>query len=517
MKFGIDFGTTRTAVAVADRGNYPLVSFQSDDGSVQPWYPGLIAVCGDSWAFGLDALDRLFEPDWIILHSLKRYLMQCGPDTPIRVGEVECSALELLVRYLTQLRQDLFNRSNLELPLTESPEVLISVPANANSNQRFIIIEAFRQSGFRVIGVMNEPSAAGIEYSHRHAAKSGRKEYLLVYDLGGGTFDTSVIQLKGQNYEVLADEGITYLGGDDFDDLLLETVLDQLDVKPELNPVTRKHLLEECRQKKETLHPNTRRIAIDLGSLSAGTCDQITVTTDQFYRRCMPLIEQTISSVERAVARAEENSGFEWKDVAAIYVVGGASDLPVVARTLRDRYGRRIQRSAYASGATAIGLAIAADAVGDLTLRERFTRFFGVWREADAGKRITFDQIFSKGNAFPQRGEGPLVRVRKYEPAHNIAHMRYLECGELNEAGEPCSNLTPWDEVFFPVDPALRDKPSFDQSDVHRTSEFKEQVVEEHYTCNRNGIIEVTIANLTSGYERKYGLRKSKRRRPQSK
>jgi molecular chaperone DnaK len=509
MKLGIDFGTTRTAVAIPDRGNYPLVSFQSDNGSVQPWYPGLIAVRGDSWVFGLEALDRLFDPDWTILRSLKRHLMQCGPDSPILVGDIHCSTLELIVRYLDQLRQDLYNRSNLEIPPTESLEALISVPANANSNQRFITIEAFRQSGFRVIGVINEPSAAGIEYSHRYGARSGQKDYLVVYDLGGGTFDTSVIQLAGQNYEVLVDEGIAQLGGDDFDDLLLEVVLDQLDIRLELTPVARKHFLEECRRQKEALHPNTKRITIDLST--AGSFEQITVAADQFYHRCTPLIEQTIAAVERAVARGGENAGFEWKEVAAIYVVGGASDLPVVARTLRDRYGRRVRRSPYPSGATAIGLAIAADAAGGFALQERFARYFGVWREADAGKHVTFDPIFPKGTALPRRGEEPLVCTRTYNPAHNIAHMRYLECGRLDEAGEPCSDLTPWDEIFFAVDPALQDKPSFDHSDVRRTPKFKERVIEERYTCNKNGVIQVTIADRMSGYERRYRLREPKR------
>jgi molecular chaperone DnaK (HSP70) len=507
MKLGIDFGTTRTAVAVADRGNYPLVSFQSDNGSAQPWYPGLIAVRGDSCVFGLEAWDRLFEPGWTILRSLKRCLMQFGPHSPIRVGEFRCSTLELMVRYLNQLRQDLCNRSNLELAPAANLEALISVPANANSNQRFITIEAFRQSGFRVAGVVNEPSAAGIEYSHRYGSRKGQKDYLVVYDLGGGTFDTSVIQMKDRHYEVLADEGITHLGGDDFDELLLELALSRLDTKPELEPVAREQLLEECRRQKEGLHPNTRRMTIDLGGASAEAFEPVTVTTDEFYLRCTPLIEQTISAVERAVGRSGETAEFGWKDVASIYVVGGASDLPAVARMLRARYGRRVRRSPYPSGATAIGLAIAADASGGFALQELFSRCFGVWREAEAGKRIVFDPIFPKGTSLPRRGEESLVRTRTYHPAHNIAHFCYLECGRLNEAGEPCSDLTPWDEVFFALDPALRDKPSLDQGDVVRTREFEGQIIEERYTCDPDGVIEVTIANRTGGYERRFRLR----------
>lgn len=513
MKLGIDFGTTRTAVAVADRGNYPLVSFQSDNGTVQLWYPGLVAVRGNSCVFGLDAWDRLFEPEWTILRSTKRTLMQSGPDSLIQVGEFSCSTLELLTWYLSQLRQDLYDRSNLEITPRETLEALISVPANAGSNQRFVTIEAFRAAGFRVLGMMNEPSAAGIEYSHRYGAKNGQKGYLVVYDLGGGTFDTSVIEMKDQRHEVLADEGVAQLGGNDFDELLLELALARIYDDRELTQEARNRLREECRQHKESLHPNTRRIAIDFGSAAGGTSEQVVVTTEECYGRCAPLIEQTVAAVERAVRRAEKLAGFEWKDVASIYVVGGASDLPAVARILREKYGRRVRRSPYPSGATAIGLAIAAEAAGGFTLRERFTRHFGVWREAEGGKRVVFDPIFPKGAVLPAAGESPLTCIRTYHPAHNVGCFRYLECGQLNEAGEPCADVSLWDEVFFPADPELRDQPNFNHADVRRTSEFEGQAIEERYACDAHGVIEVTIANRTAGYERKYRLRESKPRR----
>ena len=90
---------------------------------------------------------------------------------------------------------------------------MLGVPANANSNQRFLTVEAFRRAGFSVLGLLNEPSAASIEFGHRQKT-TGR---ILVYDLGGGTFDVSLVELDAGTHTVLASEGISTLGGDDFD------------------------------------------------------------------------------------------------------------------------------------------------------------------------------------------------------------------------------------------------------------------------------------------------------------
>ena len=104
---------------------------------------------------------------------------------------------------------------------------------------------------------------------------------------------------------------------------------------------------------------------------------------------------------------------------------------------LREVFGRRVRRSAYTRSATAIGLAIQADAQAGYVLRDKFTRHFGVWREADEGRTVIFDPLFSKGTPLPAPGEPPLVQSRQYTPAHNIGHFRYLECSHLTEEGRP--------------------------------------------------------------------------------
>jgi len=217
MKLGIDFGTTRVIVAGADRGNYPLVPFETPEGTYD-WFPSVAAVRRNSGGadrrFGWDAWEVQTDPGWTVLRSLKRYLENAGPHTRLAVDGVEIPLLELLAGLIAALRQALAARFGAREPL----EAMLGVPANANSNQRFLTVDAFRSAGFSVLGLLNEPSAASIEFGHRQRAK-GR---ILVYDLGGGTFDVSLVSLEDGTHTVLASEGISNLGGDDFDLILAE-------------------------------------------------------------------------------------------------------------------------------------------------------------------------------------------------------------------------------------------------------------------------------------------------------
>ena len=92
----------------------------------------------------------------------------------------------------------------------------------------------------------------------------------------------------------------------------------------------------------------------------------------------------------------------------SVYVTGGGSELPLVLRMLKEVFGRRVHRSAYTRSATAIGLAIQADVQAGYVLRERFTRHFGVWREAEGGRDVVFDSLFPKGTVSARSGEPPL-------------------------------------------------------------------------------------------------------------
>lgn len=485
MKLGIDFGTTRVVVAAADRGNYPLVTYETADGTFD-WFPPLVALKGGERRYGWDAWHTQAEPGWTVIRSLKRCLEHAGPETMLAGPQGAVPLGELMDGLTGALRDALAAHFGTSEPL----EAMLGVPANANSNQRFLTVEAFRRAGFSVLGLLNEPSAASIEFGHRQKA-SGR---ILVYDLGGGTFDVSLVELDARTHTVLACEGLSTLGGDDFDLILAEMAVGPETLASlELSELFR--LDEECRRQKEALHPNSRRIVVDLDVVREGL-GQVTVPVSEFYARCRPLLEETLEPTARLAAEGE---------IEALYVTGGGSELPLVSRILREEFGRKVKRSEYTRSATAIGLAIQADANSGYALREMFTRSFGVWRESEAGKRMVFDPIFPRATRLPAPGEPPLFVRRRYRPVHNVGDFRYLEASQVAD-GQPSGDITVWDEILFPFDPALADVRALDATPVNHSDRAAIQQIEEQYACDAAGVVTVTIRNLTSHYGREYKL-----------
>lgn len=498
MRLGIDFGTTRIVASAVDRGNYPLVSFEAGDGSVRDWMPALVAQTPNGRTYGWEAWARQGEEGCVAARSLKRLLALAGPASTLELGSGPVALSTLLTEMTTHLLQQLRHASSLRLKPQDKIEIMLGVPANANSNQRFLTVEAFRAAGFDVLGLLNEPSAASIEYAHRNEAP--RDEKLLVYDLGGGTFDVSLVECSARQHAVLGTGGIPTLGGDDFDAVLAGMALDAAGAATAVLTHAEDFLLaEECRQKKESLHPNTRRLALDLDNVRAGW-GTVSIPVAAFYERCQPLLDETIQATEELLARCPEPGA------VSFYVTGGGSELPLVGRALRERFGRRVKRSSYTRSATAIGLAIQADEAAGYRLRERFTRFFGVWREADAGQRVAFDALFERDTPLPAPGEPPLTRIRRYAPVHNLGHFRYLECSHRTPSGDPAGDLMSWDEIRFPFDPTLELVADWNQIDVGWSPRAASQTIEERYFADASGGVEVEIANLTSGFSRRYRL-----------
>lgn len=498
MRLGIDFGTTHTVASLVDRGNYPIVGF--DWGNA---LPSTVAVNrrDGSRRYGQEAEAVAEEIEWDVLRSFKRLLRGAGPLTTVSLGDREVLLLELLVGYLEQLREDLISGSNLEVEDGEPLEVAVSVPAHATNDQRFLTLEAFRRAGFEVLTLLNEPSAAGFEYGHRfRRTLTSRREYVLVYDLGGGTFDASLIHMAGRANDVIASAGDPELGGDDVDATILEMVLEKVKARPDER--TRRALLEVCRQQKEGLLPQSRRLVVDLTLLGKAP---LVLSLADLYPRCAPLVNRSVAVLESVLQdRRRDDQEVQVSELAGLYVVGGASAFPLIGRHLRERFGQRVKRSPHPYAATAIGLACFLDDEAGYELSDCLTRHFGVWREAEAGLEVSFDPIFPRDTRLPSPGEQPLSVVRRYRPAHNVGHFRYVECGRLRE-GHPDSDVTPWDGVFFPFDPTLRDRNDLSRVPVARMDRQGPEV-EERYECSPAGTFEVTLTCLEDGYTRRFRI-----------
>ena len=498
MRIGIDFGTTRVVVAAVDRGNFPLVYFESPDGQMRDWFPPVVAVKGAQRLYGWEAMSKQDDKDWTLLRSPKRSLRTAGPKTKIKIADQTVSLQALMAEMMASLKSQLLEHSNLGAEPNEALEVMLGVPANANSNQRFLTEEAASAGGFVVLGLMNEPSAAAIEYAYRNSAERKHRAggSLLVYDLGGGTFDVSLLTLGATEHIVEASDGLPHVGGEDFDEILANLAQEIAKLPSPLTSLERRVLLEECREKKESLSPNTRKITIDLERIRA-EWEQVTFSADLYYERCRPLIESTREVVERLLATDPD------AQLDTLYVTGGGSELPPVARVLKEMFGRKVRRSAYMRSASAVGLAIRAASASE-RLHERFNQNFGIWREAESGGAIVFDLIFPRGIPLPEPDQPALRIERTYRPAHNIGHFRYLECSRLDDRGQPIGEITNWDQIQFPFDSNLSASSDLSAVSVEAMSTNGSMLAREEYTCDASGNLRVKISALPSGNEREY-------------
>src|SRR3954464_2132648 len=473
MRFGIDFGTTHTVVAMIDRGNYPVVSFEHGDA-----IPSLAAVDAEGELhFGHAA------PGWTALRSFKRLLNEAHPDAEVRIGSASLPLADLLAGFLSHVRDEIVARPTAGRRKKDALEVAVSVPANASTAQRLMTMDAYRRAGFDVRAVLNEPSAAGFEYAHRfRETVTAKREYVLVYDLGGGTFDASLIHMEGRTNEVITSSGISRLGGDDFDEAIAQLV-----VARHGGEITRA-LLDDVRAQKEAINPNTRRFTVDVNG------KHVVLPIEDVYEACARLVEQTFAAMEPAMRDPRRGDDpVPWSELAGIYVVGGASAFPPIYRRLRDRFGaHRVRRSPHPFGSCAIGLAIHLDDSAGYKLTERLSRHFGVFREDDEGALVSFDVLVPKDTPLPA------AVSRRYRAAHNVGHYRFVECGRI-ERGRPEGNLATWDEVYFPFDRSLRDR---DLSGVPVERLGEGPLVEELYNCGADGTVEASLRVLDDGFER---------------
>lgn len=493
MRLGIDFGTTRTIVAYCDRGNYPVVSFFDAAGDAHDFFPSVVAIDDDRLVYGFKALEAAAKgaPS---LRSFKRALADAdtSADQMLRIGDTEVALYPILTGYLIALRDALSTHSSYPGDLTIDDSAVVAVPAHAHSAQRFLTLSAFRSASFNVIAMLNEPSAAGFEYTSRQAKSlSSRRTRVIVYDLGGGTFDASLITVEQGRHEVLASVGLNRLGGDDFDAELAKLAAGQIGMGLDsLSWQERTSLMDQCREAKEHLSPQTRRMPIDIAG------ESIDVPVDAFYEACAPLVARTLDAMAPLVDGLADGAP-DLTEIAGVYLVGGGASLPLVPRMLRERFGRRVFRSPYPAASTAIGLAIAADPDAAYQLTDRMSRGFGVFREADSGRTQQLDPLIDRDEVLTP--DGPTVVTRHYRAAHNVGHFRYVEYTSLDAFGAPSGGLMPFGEVLFPFERDLQDGRDLSRTPVVR-ADHDGDLIEESYTVDENGIVRVDITDLDSGF-----------------
>lgn len=493
MRFGIDFGTTRTIIAAGDRGNYPVMTVDDADGDIHDFIPTQIALDAGRIVAGWDAV-RLAKDGAPIARSFKRILAAPGTTaaTPVRIGERTVALGDAMLAFAEHVA-DAIRRHPLhaERPEAQPLRAVVGVPANAHSAQRLLTLDAFSRAGIEVLALVNEPSAAAFEYTHRHPRGiNSKRSTVVVFDLGGGTFDTSMVRISGTQHEIIRSLGVNQLGGDDFDEVLAGMARREGGFEHDaMGERAYNRLLDEARSAKERIAPQSRRIFLEFGD------KDITVPVEDYYAECGELVERAIATVGKLLGD-ETIESLARTDIAGIYLVGGASGLPLIPRLLRERFGRRVHRSPHPAASTAIGLAIAADPDSGYALRDRLARGIGVFREHDAGRAVTFDPQISP-TAEPD-SNGEIVARRRYRAAHNVGWFRFVEYSGLDANGEPTGDLSPLVDIVMPFDAELQGVEDLRAVPVVRRDDGP--LIEEFVRVDANGITSVRLENLDTGY-----------------
>ena len=250
---------------------------------------------------------------------------------------------------LKKLKQD------AELYLNRSlPYVVITVPAYFDDDRRRETISAGEIAGFRVLDLVNEPTAAAIAFG---VDRSQKAETILVYDLGGGTFDATIMHVDGKVIRIIATDGFHQLGGKDFDDALMKYVVEQFIQEHSFDPTTDLSIAAELRGRAEKAKcALSKRMKTMLMLRAEGKSSRILITRDQFTKLIKPKLDTTLTLIREVLRQAH----LQPADIDRVLLIGGSTRIPAVADMLQGLFGKAPDHSVNPDEAVSLGAALMA-------------------------------------------------------------------------------------------------------------------------------------------------------------
>ncbi len=360
---GIDLGTTFSAVSYIDKnGNAQIIPNRDGENTT----PSTVLFDDDEVVVGKQAKKSAFlHPDNYEAFA-KRHMGERDYQFVSGSGE-KYSAEAISAIILKKLKAD------AEANLGDSIDgAVITVPAFFSDVQRTSTMDAAKMAGLNALAIINEPTAAALAYGISKG--SSEPKTVLVYDLGGGTFDVTIIRFTENEIESLATEGNRQLGGFDFDNKIVDYVIEEakkqgLDINKDNK--ARQALQIEAEEAKKTL---SERKKAEISLYICGQPFDVTITRDQFESMISSLLFRTIN----VMASAMEEAGLEYSDIDKILLVGGSTRIPAVSKSIEEETGIKPSQDIHPDEAVAIGAAFYAVDVARKNIAEGKTNGFEV-------------------------------------------------------------------------------------------------------------------------------------------
>ena len=348
---GIDLGTTNSCVAVIEGGN-PTVIANSEGGRTTP---SVVAFKKDGERIvGQVAKRQAVTNAERTIMSIKR---EMGTSHTVEIDGKAYTPQEISAMILTKLKQD------AESYLGETvSQAVITVPAYFSDSQRQATKDAVKIAGLEVLRIINEPTAAALAYG-----MNDTDQKVMVYDLGGGTFDVSILEIGDGVFEVLSTNGDTKLGGDDFDDRIIKYLVDEFKKESGIDLSNDKTAMQRLKEAAEKSKIELSGMVTSNINLPFITVDQdgpkhmdITLTKAKFDELTADLVQKTIVCIRNAMTDAGLSKG----EIDKVLLVGGSSRIPAVQEAVKAEMGQEPHKGINPDECVAIGAAVQAGVLG---------------------------------------------------------------------------------------------------------------------------------------------------------